>query len=198
MQNIDDAVSELQSDVSVLETTMGNKLDKLSFEYNKTINFGSTGCLYIGKFGVYDTQVTVEITATTSTTYSGKLVIATQNYVIKKATVYGDAANTIAPNIFIKPSTTSDRYIEVYFKPSSWSKNVIHVFGSAVTSPTNVCTSVSSVPTTATSKPENALSENFSSKATVESLSNRVAALEEMLAYFVGVDDTGVYVQEGE
>lgn len=137
---------------------VSGKLDKTTYEVNKTINFGQDGVLYVGKFKVYDTNVTCEITSTTSVTYSGKLVIATQNNVIQQMTVYGDAANTVAPNFFIKPSTTSDPYIEVYFKPSSWSKNVVHIYGSKIEAePTNVCTNVSAVPSTATSKPTNAL-----------------------------------------
>ena len=137
---------------------ISGKLDKTTYEVNKTINFGSSGVLYVGKFMVYDTNVTCEVTSTTDVTYSGKLVIATQNYVIKKMTVYGDAANTVTPNFYIKPSTTSDPYIEVYFKPSSWSKNVVHIYGSEIKAePTNVCTNVPSVPSTATLKPKNAL-----------------------------------------
>lgn len=137
---------------------VSGKLDKTAYEENKTINFGNTGVLKIGKFKVYDTNVTCEITSTTSLTYSGKLVIACQNYIIKKMTVYGDADNTVAPNIFVKPSTTSDPYIEVYFKPPSWSKNVIHIYGSAIAeAPTDVCTNASAVPSTATEKPINAL-----------------------------------------
>lgn len=137
---------------------ISGKLDKTTYEVNKTINFGQDGALYIGKFNVYDTNVTCEVTSTTDVTYSGKLVIATQNYVISEMTVYGDAANTVAPNFYIKPSTTSDPYIEVYFKPSSWSKNVVHIYGSNIQAePTDVCTNVPSVPSTATSKPTNAL-----------------------------------------
>lgn len=137
---------------------ISGKLDKTTYEVNKTIAFGSSGVLYVGKFRVCDTNVTCEVTSTTDVTYSGKLVIATQNYVIKQMTVYGDAANTVAPNFFIKPSTTSDPYIEVYFKPASWSKNVVHIYGSEIKAePTNVCTNVPSVPSTATLKPKNAL-----------------------------------------
>lgn len=144
---------------------ISGKLDKTAYEVNKTINFGRDGALCVGKFMVYDTNVTCEITSTTSVTYSGKLVIATQNYVITEMTVYGDAANTVTPNIYIKPSSESDPYIEVYFKPASWSKNVIHIYGSAIAAePTNVCTNVSAVPSTATLKPTNALN----SKANLE------------------------------
>lgn len=153
---------------------ISGKLDKTAYEVNKTIAFGSSGVLYVGKFKVYDTNVTCEVTSTTSVTYSGKLVIATQNYVIKQMTVYGDAANTVAPNFFIKPSTTSDPYIEVYFKPASWSKNVIHIYGSEIKAePTNVCTNVPSVPSTATSKPTNALN----SKANLSDLPIKSATL---------------------
>lgn len=153
---------------------ISGKLDKTTYEVNKTINFGSSGVLYVGKFKVYDTNITCEITSTTSVTYSGKLVIATQNYVIKQMTVYGDAANTVAPNFFVKPSTTSDPYIEVYFKSSSYSKNVVHIYGSAIAAePTNVCTNVSAVPSTATSKPTNALN----SKANLSDLPIKSATL---------------------
>ena len=145
-------------DLGTVVTDVSGKLDKTTYEVNKTIEFGSSGVLYIGKFKVYDTNVTCEVTSTTNVTYSGKLVIATQNNVIMQMTVYGDAANTVAPNFFIKPSTTSDPYIEIYFKPASWSKNVVHIYGSAISAePTNVCTSVSAVPSTATLKPTNAL-----------------------------------------
>lgn len=141
----------------------------VKYEMKKTINFGDSGALYIGKFKVYDTNVTCEITSTTSVTYSGKLIIATQNYVIKQMTVYGDAANTVTPNIYIKPSSESDPYIEVYFKPANWSKNVIHIYGSAIDAePTDVCTNVSAVPTTATQQPINALN----SKANLSGTNN--------------------------
>ena len=137
---------------------ISRKLDKTKYEVNKTIDFGASGFLYVGKFKVYDTNVTCEITSTTNVTYSGKLVIATQNYVIAQMTVYGDAANTVAPNIYIKPSSGSDPYIEVYFKPESWSKNVVHIYGCRIEAePTDVCTNVPSVPSTATLKPKNAL-----------------------------------------
>lgn len=146
-------------DLGTVITDVSGKLDKTQYEVNKTIDFGASGALYIGKFNVYDTNITCEITSTTSVTYSGKLVIATQNYVIKEMTVYGDAANTVAPNFYIRPSSSkSDPYVEVYFKPTAWSKNVVHIYGSAIAAePTNVCTSVSAVPSTATAKPTNAL-----------------------------------------
>lgn len=147
---------------------ISGKLDRTKYEVNKVIDFGSTGVLYVGKFNVYDTNITCDITSTTSTTYSGKLVIATQNYVITKMTVYGDASNTVAPNFFIRPSSSkSDPYVEIYFKPAAYSKNVVHIYGSSIAAePTNVCTSISAVPNTATHKPINALTETFQKRLT--------------------------------
>jgi len=143
------------------ETAVTGKLDKVTVDIRKEIAFGSTGKLMIGKFKVYDTQVTVDITATTGKTYNGKLVIATQNYYVRGATVYGDADNAIAPNIYIKPCSPDDQYIEVYFAPQSWSKNVIHIYGNSIKTTSNICTSVTAVPETATIKPVNALTSNF-------------------------------------
>lgn len=174
-----DLASDVQTSLGKADSALqakdiSGKLDKTTYEVNKTIDFGSSGVLYVGKFKVYDTNVTCEVTSTTDVTYSGKLVIATQNYVIKQMTVYGDAANTVAPNFFVKPSTTSNPYIEVYFKPASWSKNVVHIYGSAIAAePTNVCTNVSAVPSTATSKPTNALN----SKANLSDLPIKSATL---------------------
>lgn len=160
----------------------------VKYEVKKTIDFGNSGALYIGKFNVYDTNVTCEITSTTGVTYSGKLVIATQNYVIMEATVYGDAANTVAPNFFIKPSSTSDPYIEVYFKPTSWSKNVVHIYGSAIAAePTDVCTNVSSVPSTATLKPTNALN----SKANLNANNVFTGTNNKFKGITTGANDTG-------
>ena len=158
-----DLASDVQTSLGKADSALqakdiSGKLDKTTYEVNKTINFDQDGALYVGKFKVYDTNVTCEVTSTTNVTYSGKLVIATQNYAIAQMTVYGDAANTVAPNFFVKPSTTSNPYIEVYFKPSSWSKNVVHIYGSNIQAePTDVCTNVPSVPSTATLKPKNAL-----------------------------------------
>ena len=153
-------------------TAWNKKLDGVAVDIRKEIAFGSSGKLCIGKFKIYDTQVTVDITATTASTYSGKLVIAAQNYLIKEMKVYGDAANTIAPNIFVKPSTASDPYIEVYFSPLSWSKNIIHIYGNEIKTTENVCTNVSSIPDTATQQPVNALTANFSAKSHTHTIAN--------------------------
>ncbi len=186
-------VSDTEEDVFYPETDASNviynggtvagslaqKLDKMQFQWNKTISFGSSGILYIGRFRVYDTNITVDIASTTSVTYNGRLIVATQNNVIKQAAVYNDAANTIAPNIYIKPSAKSDHYIEVYFKPASWSKNIIQIMCQALESseaPTHICENISAVPSTATVKPVNMLQKNYATPSSVENYISEISA----------------------
>lgn len=157
---------------SAIQTQIDSKLNKLTYEWNNAISFGSTGKLCIGKFCCYDSNITIDIDATTSTTYHGTLVIALQNMGTSGggqmvATVYGDAANTIAPNLYIYKHNANDCLVEVYFSPLAWSKNIIHIravslnkdHGSASYDSVafDLCTSVSEIPAEATIKPTNAL-----------------------------------------
>lgn len=125
----------------------------LPYEYNKQKSFGESGYLYIGKFPIYDTNITVDISSTTSTTYSGKLVIACQNYAVLKASVFGDYSNMVTPNIYYRKV---DNTVEIYFKPTAWSKNVIHITGCGIRGEvTHVCENISTIPSDATLQPEN-------------------------------------------
>ena len=45
-------------DLGTVITDISGKLDKTTYEVNKTIEFGRDGALYVGKFKVYDTNVT--------------------------------------------------------------------------------------------------------------------------------------------
>lgn len=170
--------------VSILQGTDGTlydiddqtKLEKTTYEWNKEIAFGSTGSLFIGSFPMYDSNLTVTISATTGITYHGTLVLATQNAKNTQAgtytaTVYGDAANTITPSIFIERVQNSNIY-NIYFKPQAWSKNLIHIQAVSLNVSTsngsiapdaiaNICTSITTIPATATIKPTNALADNF-------------------------------------
>lgn len=153
-----------------LEGHTHDYLPKTTYEYNKELALGGSGAICIGKFSMYDSNITVEISSTTSTTYNGTLVIATQNYGTSgggsfTANVYGDVSNTIAPNIYIYNVGTSG-VVEVYFKPSTYSKNLMHVQCQALrATPTEVLTSITSVPTTATTKPTNLLKSALDGKA---------------------------------
>lgn len=106
----------------------------------------------IGKFAMYDSNVTITISSTTNTTYSGTLVIATQNidnnhggtYV---ANVYGDVNGTLTSKLVIIYRTTS-RWFEIYCDFPGWSKNLIRIQGVGLQAePTNVVTTVTTIPT---------------------------------------------------
>ena len=112
-----------------------SKLEKLTYEWNKSYNAGGTaGYLLIGSFPMYDTNITIDIDATTNTTYHGTIVIATQNVSTTSMgsahtiTVYGDPTGTISNAIRVVWTSGSRNY-NVYFVPSPWSKNLIHIRG---------------------------------------------------------------------
>lgn len=137
-----------------------SKLAKTTYEYNTEIAFGSTGKLLIGKFQCYDSNVTITIQSTTNITYYAVAILATQNIDTSGGgtftwNTYGDTSNTVTPNLYAKYASGSN-WIEIYFSPSSWSKNLIHIQANALKSePTNICENVSEIPSSATRKPTN-------------------------------------------
>ena len=118
---------------SAIQTQINNKLQKLDYEWNKSYNAGGTaGYLLIGSFPMYDSNVTIDIDSTTNTTYHGTVVIATQNVSESSIgsahtiTVYGDPTGAISDAIRVVWTSGSRNY-NVYFVPSTWSKNLIHI-----------------------------------------------------------------------
>lgn len=161
----------------IQEAVADEYLEKTTYEWNREITFGGTGKLCIGRFACYDTCITVEIKSTTSTTYNATLIIATQNMNPNAepsafvARVYGDAVNTITPNIYIVREDYSTNIVGVYFSPSGWSKNLVHIQCSALRGePTDVCTNVAAIPTAdevhQLIQPSNALTSAFQAKGT--------------------------------
>ncbi len=151
---------------------LNGKLDKLTYEWNKGINFGSSGKLYVGRFKLYDSNLTVEFSCTTTETYSGKLVIAAQNGNILKVNVYGDAANTLASRIFVKgegvgAESANRQWVQVYFNPPAWSKNILHICAQAIDAcdETVLCTNISAVPSDYTNTAVNVLTDKFAPKS---------------------------------
>ena len=83
---------------------ISGKLDKTTYEWNKEFAAGSNGAISLGRYNVYDTQLTFDISSTTSTSMNGKLVIATQNGRICQAKVFGDANGVLVSKIVIYQS----------------------------------------------------------------------------------------------
>lgn len=154
---------------SNIQTQLNGKLGKTTYEYNKELALGSTGKVCIGKFPMYDSNISVEIKSTTSTTYNGTLVIATQNINTTgggtyTATVYGDASNTLTDSIKIKYASGSNVF-EVYIDLPGWSKNLLHIQCVALKGePTDIATTVTEIPSTATIVPTNALKSQLDAK----------------------------------
>ena len=149
------------SDVSAVEKT--------TYEYNKEISFGSSGYLKIGSFPMYDSNITIDIDSTTSTTYHATVVIATQNVSTSSigsahvVSVYGDASDTITSAIRVTWVSGSRNY-NVFFVPAAWSKNLVHIRAMGLNSaPSDICVSQEGTAPTSTSGLEatNVLKSNF-------------------------------------
>jgi hypothetical protein len=142
--------------ISAMDTTISWKLDKLEYEFNKSINFYASWYLKIGSFPMYDSNVTINIDSTSNKTYHWTVVIATQNtsttsmWSTHKVEVYDDPTWEIASALRVVWTSWSRNY-DVYFVPSAWSKNLIHIRALVWWTPTDVCINQSwTAPTTTT------------------------------------------------
>lgn len=123
-----------------------------TYEYNKEIAVsGSSRYLLLGKFPCYDSNVTIEITSTTSTTSCATVVLGTQNINNSHGGVYtfscyGDENYSIASRMHLLYPSNS-RIMEIYFDAGAYSKNCIHIQAVSLNAaPTNIVETVSSIP----------------------------------------------------
>jgi hypothetical protein len=153
------------------------KLDKTTYEWNKELACGPNGKVCIGKFGAYDTNITIELSSTTDKTYNATIVIRSQNIYANStggsctADVYGDANNHLTPKLTIfRPYGSASRQIEVYANLEGYSKNIVHIQAVALSDGlgTDILTSVTTIPTEIAGKlkvtPTNLLTANFLGK----------------------------------
>ena len=117
---------------------ISGKLDKTTYEWNKEFRAGSNGAISLGRYNIYDTQLTFDISSTTNASINGKLVIAAQNGVIKQAKVFGDATGVLVSKIVIYQSAIVNNrsWVEVFCNFDGWSKNKVHIYGVALESAT--------------------------------------------------------------
>lgn len=117
---------------------ISGKLDKTTYEWNKEFRAGSNGAISLGRYNIYDTQLTFDISSTTTASMNGKLVIAAQNGVIKQAKVFGDATGALVSKIVIYQSAIINNrsWVEVFCNFDGWSKNKVHIYGVALESAT--------------------------------------------------------------
>lgn len=127
---------------------------------------------------MYDTNVTIQISTTTSSTYSGTLVIATQNINNShggnaKVVVYGDPTGTLSQALTVIYPQTS-RIFEVYGAFSGWSKNIVHIQAVGLQgAATNILDSVTSIPTENSLTVTNLLTSTFAKQTDVPGLNNK-------------------------
>ena len=114
------------------------KLPKVTYEWNKEFAAGSNGAISLGRYNIYDSQLTFDITSTTNQSLSGKLVIATQNGTIHQAKVFGDASGTLVSKLIIYQSAISNSrsWVEIFCNFNGWSKNKVHIYAIALNSAT--------------------------------------------------------------
>ena len=181
------------------------KLDKTSYEWNKSLNISSSGYIQIGSFPMYDTNLTIEISSTDSSgTYYGMLLVSTQNTStssigsVHKCEVHGDINNAITPKLIITWESGSRNY-NIYFKPNAWSKNFIHARATGNylndTDESLIAKNVSTVPSASTSglEPVNLLLNNYLQKTggTMTgplSWQDGTALPQKTLSYILGID----------
>ena len=101
-------LSYLDGVTSSIQTQLNAKSDKTTYEWNKEFAAGSNGAISLGRYNIYDSQLTFDITSTTNQSLSGKLVIATQNGTIHQAKVFGDAAGELISKLIIYQSAISN------------------------------------------------------------------------------------------
>lgn len=144
---------------------ISGKLDKTTFEWNKQLSIGSKGKVCLGKFFMYDSNVTIELSLTTLETYNATIIIASQNLNRTsnigsiRANVYSDENNSITPllSIFRPNPSTDNGSVEVYANLPGWSKCLVHVQGINLETKTeggvqyvgayDILSSVSAIPT---------------------------------------------------
>ena len=209
-----DNATKLGGQAASYYAAAGSVLEKTTYEKSAELACGSNGLVCLGKFGAYDTNITIELNSTTSQTYHATIVIWSQNVVANGTGgavgcyVYGDADNHITPLITVfRPYGSASRQIEVYASLSGWSKNLVHVQCVALSDGgmTDVLTSVSSIPTSIDGKikvtPINVLKENFASKdeATTSAAGLMSAADKTKLDSTYGANAiTSLYVSNGD
>jgi hypothetical protein len=109
-------ITQIQVKGTTYDIKDNTKLPKTTYEWNKEFAAGQNGAISLGRYNIYDSQLTFDITSTTTQSLSGKLVIATQNGRICQARVFGDFTGTLISKLIIYQSAISNSrsWIEIF------------------------------------------------------------------------------------
>lgn len=117
-------VAKLYGNVNGTIVNFSNFVEALAYDIHKDFSADGNGKVCIGSIPVYDNNITIDISCTTANTYHGTLVIATQNYYIQSAVMYGDENNMLAPLVKIEHTKS---IVTVYCAFPGYSKNQVHI-----------------------------------------------------------------------
>lgn len=117
-------VAKLYGNVNGTIVDFSNFVEALACDIHKDFSASENGKVCIGSIPVYDNNITIDISCTTANTYHGTLVIATQNYYIQSAVMYGDENNMLAPLVKIEHT---EGIVTVYCAFPGYSKNQVHI-----------------------------------------------------------------------
>lgn len=130
------------------------KIARFSKEYKFDVSVGTTDkVICIGKFPIYDSNITIDVSTTTNVAYSGKIVFACQNHVVNQALVYDDPYRNISSRVYYK---VTNNVLEIYMTVGDYGKTLAHISCRALNGePTNIGDVLSAIPSDATTRPTN-------------------------------------------
>mgnify|MGYP007068176034 CR=1 FL=1 len=182
--------------------SVSGKLNKTTYEYNEELALGSNGKVLIGIFPMYDTNLTIRISSTTNVTYSGTLVIATQNFGTANRAIicnlYGDATGTLYNCLVVQQSAdVTDPTIKVYGNFAGYSKNLVHIQAVGLeASPEDLMGSTTSIPTTDLVTIHNVLSDNFAKLSADNKFTGEMAGIGHPYRVFQNEDAYAAYFSD--
>ena len=135
----------------------GRALAQLQKEYAMQVNTGSAQeYIHIGSFPIYDTNITVDISCTSTSTFTGRVVFPCTNHVVNTPYVYGDPYRELSSRLFY---SLQNNTIDLYFKAPTYQKLMYKVWYDTAgdSEPTVDGARLSTLPATATNTIPNAL-----------------------------------------
>lgn len=104
----------------------GRPLAQLQKEYAMQVNTGGTAeYIHIGSFPIYDTNITVDISCTSTSTFTGRVVFPCTNHVVNTPYVYGDPYRELSSRLFY---SLQNNTIDLYFKAPTYQKLMYKVW----------------------------------------------------------------------
>ena len=135
----------------------GQPLAQLPKEYAVQVNTGNASeYIHIGSFPIYDTNITVDVSCTSASIITGRVVFSCTNNAVNTAYVYGDPYRELSSKLFY---SLQNNTIDLYFQAPTYQKLMYKVWYDTAgdAEPTVDGARLSTLPATATNTIPNAL-----------------------------------------